>query len=40
MFEWVKGKMILTDVAKESSLEDVKKNTACDFEIAPNIQKF
>ena len=41
VFEWnKKGKMVLTDIAKESSLEDIKANTEAVFEVAVDLKQF
>ena len=40
VFEFKDGKMILTEVAEDSSVEEVKANTDCTFEVADNIKTF
>ena len=41
VFQWnKKGKMVLTDVAKESSLEDIRATTEAIFEVAEDLKQF
>lgn len=40
VFEFHDGKMTLTEVAEDSSVEEVKANTDCQFEVADNIKTF
>ena len=41
VFKWnKKGKMILTDVSKESSLEDIRANTEAIYVISDDLKQF
>lgn len=40
VFEFHDGKMTLTEVAEDSSIEEVKANTDCEFEIAADVKTF
>lgn len=40
VFEFKDGKMTLTEVAEDSSVEDVKANTDCEFAVADDIKTF
>lgn len=40
VFEFKDGKMILTEVAEDSSVEEVKANTDCTFEVSDSIKTF
>jgi len=39
-FDFINGEMILNDIAKGLSLEDIKKNTGCDFKVANKVGTF
>ena len=40
VFEFKDGKMTLIEVAEDSSIDDVKANTDCDFAVADNVKTF
>jgi 3-oxoacid CoA-transferase len=40
VFHFEKGEMILKEIASEFTLDDVKKSTACEFKVDPNLSKF
>jgi 3-oxoacid CoA-transferase B subunit len=40
VFRFKDGKMILEEVAEESSLEEVQKLTESEFEVSPNLKSF
>lgn len=40
VFEFKDGKMTLAEVAEDSSVEDIKANTECTFEVADNLKTF
>ena len=40
VFKFKEGRMILTDVATTSSVEEIKANTDCDFVVADDLKSF
>ena len=40
VFEKINGELVLMEIAEESSLEDVRKNTGFDFEVVQNVKRF
>ena len=40
MFDFENGEMILREVAKEFSVDDIKKNTEGEFKVANNVKTF
>lgn len=40
VFEFNDGKMTLIEVAEDSSVDDIKANTDCNFEVSPDLKSF
>ena len=38
--KFLNGKLVLTDLHKGSSIDEIKKNTGCKFEISDNLNTF
>ena len=40
VFNFIDGKLVLSEIAEGTTLEDIKKNTECDYEVASDLKTF